>query len=299
VKKAMENPPYPHVHVIINPAAGRDKPILNTLNDVFRKHNVDWEVSITKKFGDATEFARQAAEKGVDLVAGYGGDGTQMEIANGLMGSNTPMAILPGGTGNAMAFALHIPRELKPAVELACESAYLRNIDLGQIGDRYFMLRVYTGPEKERVASREMKDKYGLLAYPLASMRIMQNMPVVKHYLSVDGEAFEVEGFICFIINTGVPGGIKFPDHPDVDPGDGLLDLIMLDKSFQSLRSFASYRLDIGGAKAQVQHWRGKEITVRIEPSQTVWIDGEEHGMTPFTTKVLPSAIRIVAPEPE
>ncbi len=146
----MNQSPYTHVHVIINPAAGRDKPILNTLNDVFKKYQVDWEVSITKKFGDATEFARQAVENGADLIAGYGGDGTQMEIANGIRGSNTPMAILPGGTGNAMAFALHIPRDLKQAVELVCQSSYLRKIDLGQIGERHFMLRVYTGAEKDQ-----------------------------------------------------------------------------------------------------------------------------------------------------
>jgi diacylglycerol kinase (ATP) len=295
----MEKSPYKHVQVIINPAAGRDEPILNTLNDVFRKHQVDWDVSITKKFGDATMFARQAAENGVDLVAGYGGDGTQMEIANGLKGSNTPMAILPGGTGNAMSFALHIPRDLRQAVELVCQSSYLRNIDLGQVDDRYFMLRVYTGPEKDQVASREMKDKYGIMAYPLASLRVMRNMPVLNHSITIDGESIEAEGFICLIINTGVPGGVKFPDHPDIDPGDGLLDLIMLNKTIQSLRSFASYRLDVGGAKANVQHWRGKEITVQIDPPQTVWIDGEEHQKTPFTARVLPSAIRIVAPEPE
>jgi YegS/Rv2252/BmrU family lipid kinase len=295
----MEKSPYNHVHVVINPAAGRDKPILNTLNDVFREYKVDWDVSITKKFGDATEFARQAVESGADLVAGYGGDGTQMEIANGLRGGNTPMAILPGGTGNAMAFALHIPRELRQAVELVCQSSYLRKIDLGQIGERYFMLRVYTGPEKDRVASREMKDKYGLLAYPLASARLMREMKVLNHSITVDGDTIEAEGFICLIINTGVPGGVKFPDHPDVDPGDGLLDLIMLNKTIQSLRSFASYRLDIGEAKAHVQHWRGKEISVLIDPPQTVWIDGEEHGKTPYTARVLPSAIQIVAPEPE
>lgn len=295
----MKKSPYNHIHVVINPAAGRDEPILNTLNDVFRKYQVDWDVSITKKFGDATEFARRAAESGADLVAGYGGDGTQMEIANGLRGGHTPMAILPGGTGNAMAFALHIPRELRQAVELVCQSSYLRKIDLGQIGERYFMLRVYTGPEKDKVASREMKDKYGLLAYPLASVRVMRNLPVLTHSITIDGDTIEAEGFICLIINTGVPGGIKFPDHPDIDPGDGLLDLIMLNKTIQSLRSFASYRLDVGEAKAHVQHWRGKEITVQIDPSQTVWIDGEEHGKTPFTAKVLPSAIQIVAPKPE
>jgi len=94
--------PYRKIHVVINPAAGKDEPILNTINKVFHKYEIDWQVSITKKFGDATRLAKQAIANGVDLVAGYGGDGTQMEIANAVMGTNTPMAILPGGTGNAM-----------------------------------------------------------------------------------------------------------------------------------------------------------------------------------------------------
>jgi YegS/Rv2252/BmrU family lipid kinase len=291
-------PHYRNIHVIINPAAGRDKPILNTLNDVFRQYQVNWEVRITKKFGDATEFAMQAVANGADLVAGYGGDGTQMEVANGLLGSNVPLAILPGGTGNAMAFALHIPRELRAAVELVCQSSALRKIDLGQIGERYFMLRLYTGANKDKVASRTMKDKYGLLAYPLASIRTVQDMRVLPHHITVDGDSFEVEAFVCLIQNTGVPGGVNFPDHPEVDPGDGYLDLIMLNKTLQSLKAFASYRLDIGDAKGHVQHWRAKEITVQVDPPQSVWLDGEEHGTTPFTARVLPSAIQIVVPQP-
>ena len=94
--------PYRKIHVVINPAAGKDEPILNTINKVFHKYEIDWQVSITKKFGDATRLTKQVIANGVDLVAGYGGDGTQMEIANAVMGTNTPMAILPGGTGNAM-----------------------------------------------------------------------------------------------------------------------------------------------------------------------------------------------------
>ncbi len=41
-----------------------------------------------------------------------------MEVANALMNSNTPMAILPGGTGNAMTYELNIPRILQQAAEL-------------------------------------------------------------------------------------------------------------------------------------------------------------------------------------
>ena len=54
------------IHVVINPASGQDEPILNTLNDMFNKHDIDWSASITKKYGDATEFARKAAESGGD-----------------------------------------------------------------------------------------------------------------------------------------------------------------------------------------------------------------------------------------
>ena len=86
------------IHVVINPASGKDEPILNVINFVFGEHGIDWGVSVTQKFGDATEFARRAAEEGYDIVAGYGGDGTQHEIANGIMGTGALHGVLPGGT---------------------------------------------------------------------------------------------------------------------------------------------------------------------------------------------------------
>ena len=94
--------PYRRVHVVINPASGKDEPILNVLNDVFRQHGVTWDVSVTHGYGDAAAQARAAIADGVDLVAGYGGDGTQHEIANAVLGAaadlgrTTPMGILPG-----------------------------------------------------------------------------------------------------------------------------------------------------------------------------------------------------------
>ncbi len=73
------------IHVVVNPASGRDEPVLNVLNDVFGGHEVDWQVSVTHRYGDAGLQTRTAIEDGVDLVAGYGGDGTQHEIANALV----------------------------------------------------------------------------------------------------------------------------------------------------------------------------------------------------------------------
>jgi len=288
--------PYQRVHVVINPASGQDEPILNTLNDVFNRYKVDWDVSLTHSPGDATRLTQQAVAAGVDLVAGYGGDGTQMEIANGVIGSNVPMAILPGGTGNAMAFDLHIPRDLRQAAELICQSHNQRNVDLGQVGKRYFMLRVYTGPKEEQIASREMKEQYGLLAYPMATIRVMRDLVDMPYKLTIDGQEVEDKGFICLIFNAGSPGGVALPENPHVAPDDGLLDLFMLSRSIKSLGAFTRYRLDRNFGNASVHHWRGQEITIEADPVQPAWIDGEPHGYTPFTATVIPAAIRIVVP---
>ena len=195
--------PYRKIHVVINPAAGKNEAILNTINKVFQKYEIDWQVSITKKFGDATRLAQQAIANGVDLVAGYGGDGTQMEIANAVMGSHTPMAILPGGTGNAKSFELNVPRQLEQAAELICQSSNIRKIDVAKIGDQHFMLRAYSGIEESDKTSRENKDRYGNLAYIVDTLHTIENPPHAQYRLNIDGEQVEEDGLTCLILNAG------------------------------------------------------------------------------------------------
>ena len=159
------------IHVVINPASGQDEPILNPLNDVFRAHEVDWDISLTRGFGDATKLARQAAENGFDIVAGYGGDGTQHEIANGVLGTDATMGVLPGGTGNNFAKELGTPQTLRPAAELLCAAPRVRLVDVVESGESVFILRLYAGIEPEQQTTREDKDRYGKLAYLVDAFR--------------------------------------------------------------------------------------------------------------------------------
>lgn len=290
--------PYKRVHVIINPAAGGNNPILNILNDVFRQYEVEWDASITHRAGDATRQAQEAIASGVDLVAGYGGDGTQMEVLNGVIGSETPMAILPGGTGNAMAFEIKVPQHLKEAAELICQSSQRRTVDVGRIGDQYFLLRAYTGLGDELGPSREMKDQYGLLAYPAAALSGLSHPKAALYHLTVDGEEIEAEGLSCFVANVGTLGGINLPTPQNIDPSDGLLDVFLAGKEPHAVQTFASYVLRVGDkANAGIQHWRGREIVIRADPPQDVAIDGEPvFGTTPVTIQVLPQAVQMVVP---
>lgn len=290
-------PNYKKIKVIINPSAGSDEPIINTLNDVFHTYGIEWDVSLTHKFGDATRLAKEAVDSGqYDLVTGYGGDGTQMEIANGMKGSGVPMAILPGGTGNAMAFELNVPRNLREAAELICTSQTLKSVDLAKAGDTFFMLRLYSGVEESQKTSREQKDKYGILAYPLSIVEMGREFNHAKYRLTIDGETIEEDGIVCFVVNAGSIGGVNLSFDQKIDVSDGLLDVFMINTSISTLRSATGRFLNVSTNQAGLHYWRGKEIIMEVDPPQTIWVDGEYLGKTPITISSVPSALQIVVP---
>jgi diacylglycerol kinase family enzyme len=222
-----------------------------------------------------------------------------MEVANGLLGSGVPQAILPGGTGNAMAHELGVPLDLREAVGLIVSSRSRRRIDLAQVGGKVFMLRLYTGIPAEEAASREKKDKYGQLAYVQASVKLLTHLNP-KHYCAkVDGEVIEGKALICFILNAGSIGGvlgISLPQVGEVKISDGYLDLFAVTRGIQPLRAVSHHLFHLGDSQAGIYHWRGKEISLESDTPQDVWIDGELDGQTPFTASVIPQALEIVVP---
>ncbi|MBP6469496.1 MAG: YegS/Rv2252/BmrU family lipid kinase [Chloroflexi bacterium] len=296
----MSNPPYPKIFVVINPAAGKDEPILNILNDVFRQHGVEWEADITHKFGDATELARKAAAAGYDLVAGYGGDGTQHEIANGLIGTGVMMGVLPGGTGNGFANEIGIPKTLRDAVELLCTSHEVRHVDAVQMGDQYFIQRLYVGIEPEEQTSREMKDRYGVLAYGVSAYQQTVNQPESQYRITVDGEVIEMPGTKCYVVNSGRTGtGLSVLGH-NFAVDDGLLDVFVLNmRNMETLTAAVNRFLNLNTEQSKRYFWRGRSVTIETTPDQPVWTDGEYVGRTPISVQVLPGVLAIAAPKPQ
>jgi YegS/Rv2252/BmrU family lipid kinase len=279
----------------VNPASGRNQPILNTLNDVFRQYGVDWSISVTKKYGDATEQARSALDQGVDLVVGYGGDGTQHEIANAVLGSGKPMGILPGGTGNGFANEMGIPKQLRAAVEMLCTSARVSHVDVAQVGEGFFIQRMYAGIEPEQQTSRAEKDKYGVLAYAVTGARQLRAMQDARFRLTIDGQVIEVSGVKCYVVNSAMTGtGVAISQKPSVT--DGLLDVFVLARNPLSLMAAEQRLLGLESPTAGFHYWQGRTIQVEADPPKTIWTDGEHWGQTPVTVEVLSGALTVVAP---
>jgi YegS/Rv2252/BmrU family lipid kinase len=288
------------IHVIVNPASGQPQPILHTLNGVFHPLGIDWEVFITKQSGDAERYARQAAEAGVDVVAAFGGDGTVMEAARGLFGTQTPLAILPGGTANLMSVELGIPKNLAQAVAIAADlKSRVRVVDAGLFGGKtYFLLRVSFGfgARKVEIADRDLKDRYGVLAYSIGALKALTQTHLAHYRLTLDGQSYEAQGVTCLVDNAGNIGfaglGLK-----SILVDDGLLDVIVVRDA--RVKSFIAIGAGISGAKLNpeyIQHWQAREISIEADPPQPVVIDGELAGQTPVSVRVVPGLVRVLTP---
>jgi YegS/Rv2252/BmrU family lipid kinase len=291
------------VHVIINPAAGKDQPVLKVLNAALQTAGVDWEIFITKEAGDARRSAQEAAKAGVDVVAVHGGDGTVMEVASGLIATGVPLAIIPGGTANVMSVELGIPTGVEEACALMVNpQAVVRLVDMGQLDDHFFMLRAGMGFEAAMVegADRELKDRLGVFAYAFSGLQALADPPLAGYRMILDGREFETEGLACIIANSGtmgVPGVPALTLSKKINVSDGLLDVIVVTRSdLPGLVSLIANFVAGSDNPDALQHWQVREATVIADPPQKVQVDGEILTETPVTARVIPEAVKVIVP---
>jgi YegS/Rv2252/BmrU family lipid kinase len=297
--------PYKRIQFIINPAAGNDEPILSMINDVLKETDVDWQVSITHKAGDGAKFAKEAIAAGVDLVVAYGGDGTLLDVAEGMLNAPIPMGMLAGGTANAMIEEIGVPRAIADATKLFIGEHAIRSVDVGEINGKNFLLRAGTGMIEDFSVgvNRDMKDRYGLIAYFIGSAKALFGAKVHKYKITVDGEVHEAEGVMCLITNASSTGGqanVRIAREVLID--DGLLDVIIPKGDLTSYVDIILTAAQVNRESFQsesVYHFQGRDIYLEAEEPLGLYADGEEEpiGTTPTTIKVLPNALRVIVPQ--
>jgi len=296
--------------VIINPAPSRRLPLLAVLNSHFRDVGIHWDVSITHGTGDGAHLARAACESGADVIGVYGGDGTVVEVASALVGTETPLMILPGGTGNLVAAELGIGRNIDRACRRICgETITTRDVDVGKLNEKYFLLRVGCGIEPGVVqdATRDLKDQFGKWAYVFAAIKRLQEQPVAEYAIRLDErETFRGEGVACAVANAGRVGVGKLALSPTVDMVDGKLDVFFLKKAnIEGIFKLASRMVGLDepdrvdetpglDASKLVNYWQVKKVEIRTDPELEVQVDGDVATHTPFRAEVVPKGLRVV-----
>ncbi|MDQ3141342.1 MAG: diacylglycerol kinase family lipid kinase [Bacteroidota bacterium] len=289
---------FKKIHIIINPAAGQEEPILSYINKAFLDSGIDWEVSITKQDNDASTFAKQWVDK-VDVIAVYGGDGSISEVARVLKGKNTPMAIIPGGTANVISKELGIPQNTLEAIELLKgANSEVITVDMATNNGELFLIRVNLGIMADMVmeASRELKDKLGQLAYGITAIQTMLKSDPMVYKMKIDNQEVVEEGVALTITNCGNIGVGDYSFAPDISIEDGFLDVILLQQAdLMSVLKIAGTTL-MKTESEVLMHWKCKEIEISLDATQKFILDDFERETNFLHIKVLPNVLKVIVP---
>jgi len=292
--------------LIFNPVAARTDPeVVAVVSRVFTKEGWDLDVAGTNTPGHAEDLARMGVDAGVDLIAVYGGDGTTMQAMRGIVGSEIPVGLIPGGTGNLLAGNLKLPRDPKKAAKIAMRGTP-RRIDLGQMECRgaatYFAVAAGAGVDAELMAvtTGAAKRRWGMGAYVARAWDLLvRRLKVVHHRITVDGETFEADAATVLVANCGliIPPLVRLKQ--DILFDDGLFDVVVLNAKNVAEGVDVVFRIitGLGHGGERVLFMRGKSVTVETETPRPVQLDGEPCGDTPFTAEIVPSAVSVVVPQ--
>lgn len=285
--------------LIYNPTAGRQRheQILGSVLSALRDGGFEVEPVPTQAPGDATRLARDRAGR-VEAVFAFGGDGTVREVAAGLLGTDTALGIVPGGTVNVLSMSLGLPRDPLSAARLAGR-LQVQQLDVGLINEMPFLMMVSAGLDASVMAALDTRLKWriGKAAYVWQGLQEWWRYPYPRFEVIADGDPLEAS----FVAVSNIPyyGG-AYALAPGARPHDGKLDLVL----FRGLgrRETLGFVLDfLRGAHVRrsdvtVRHVR--EVELRSPAGAVAQIDGDVcEERLPFTVRIAPDPLRVLSPE--
>jgi diacylglycerol kinase family enzyme len=276
------------------------------------------------------------APQAPDLVIAAGGDGTVRTLLAALAQSNsqTPVGIVPMGTGNILARNLGIFEDnllvdpLQKALNIICTGTTIP-MDMGIMNGQYFSVAAGAGPMSDAIITPAHQDKanWKMLAYATSMVQTFAVRPIVFS-VTADDTTFQVSASGIFVTNVanfgmGVLSATALPD-------DGLLDLCILDPAHFGDYLHLGFHFSVGSFGDEPYYIRKvKNVTLNVMPIKspmsalqkfrhkirafmggqdykdhqgsrhsqaTAMIDGDACGSTPMTIGVAPHAVTLVVP---
>ena len=287
------------VLLIINPGSRRAARLRAQAESAFARAGVACDPVLTERPGHAAQLAAERATHYRAIFA-LGGDGTAMEVVGALAYSGMPVGVLPGGTGNLVARALHVPLSVRAAVP-ALLSGDVATLDLGVLGNgRRFAFSAGVGVDARMIAETPpaWKRRFGIPAYALIAARaVLRRRPFVVR-ADVDGVVVEREATAVIIANFGSVLNDLITLGPGIRQDDGRLDLCIFSPRTAPDAVRLVWRLYQGrfDDDRRLLYRSGHSFRLSCDPPQVLQADGEVLGSTPFEASVEPLAATVLLP---
>jgi YegS/Rv2252/BmrU family lipid kinase len=283
---------------IINPAAGggAGAKVGAMLARELEASGFKIEVIQTPGPGEAARLARQASAEGCRTVIAVGGDGTANEIANGLVGTSTALALYPIGSGNDFARVLGYPRKRRDIARFLA-GARRRVIDVGDVNGRIFVNAAGVGidghvAERVEASARVVGATLGYFVGALVSIASYRPQPM---RLRIDGQTREGKHLVVVAANgTHFGSGMHVAPMAKID--DGLFDIVVAGDlgPWASLVALAKLYRGTHVNGTDVLAFRARSLDVELERELPTQTDGEPVRARSLTVRMRPRALTVL-----
>lgn len=292
---------------IVNPVAGRGISLrmARTIDRLFKElrskySEIDYEIVYTKHEGHATEIARDFSSMGDYRIYAVGGDGTLNEVLNGMVGTGSTLACIPGGSGNDFIKSF-VPKFDRNKILRDTILGVEQDVDLGVFDDRFFLNIASLGFDANVVKNAErykdMKMVPAKLSYMLGIVNTAMDFKTEKVRLVIDGvETFDEVFMIAVANGKYYGGGIKIA--PLADFTDGLLDILIV-KDIDRAKILKFFPKALAGEHVgldEVTFIRAKQIEIFSDEPIYMNIDGELRARKDVVIRVADEKVKMVFP---
>ena len=266
------------VQAIINPISGvgSKRKIPKMIEGICSKKNCSLNISFTEYAGHASELTRQAIEEGAEYILAVGGDGTVNEIARAMIHSNAILGIIPKGSGNGLARELHIPMDVKRAIDLIAKG-HVTTIDCCRANGQVFFCTCGVGFDAA----------------------VSQSYKPEPYELVVDNQTIKEKAFLVACANASQYGNNAFI-APHANIQDGRMDVTILspfmplDIAPLAIQLFTK-QID---RNSKIKTMKAQQVTIIRQHPGVMHLDGEPiMADRRIDITVEPKALHVLTPE--
>ncbi len=295
------------IKVILNPKAhgGEAAGHAEQIKSLFTAYGLNFELALTDREGDGARLAKEAVERGFQIIVAAGGDGLAGEVAGALVGSQAVFGMIPLGSGDDFAKSLRIGRSIPHAVETIRDRRTMM-VDAGTVSsplpgggklERHFFNCVGIGLDGEVIVEKQkIKGLRDLKLYLWATVKALWRYKGQRMSFDFGQGKFWYQALVAEITNgKSVGGGYYLCPEAVVD--DGLLDMCLIHK-LGWLEFFRHVPKSFNGKHTllrEVAMGRLTKVTVESEVPMSAQVDGE---LWPYVNRfdigIIPKALQAI-----
>jgi diacylglycerol kinase family enzyme len=286
-------PAAQHGVLIMNLKSGGGKAEKFHLADECRTRGI--EPVVLQPGDDLLDLARDAIDRGADVIGMAGGDGSQALVATIAAERGVPMVVIPAGTRNHLALDLGIDREDVVGALDAFDAAVERPMDLAEVNGHVFVNNVSLGLYGAIVQSPEYRDaKVDTTLSALPRLLGPGSKPMDLRFVGPDGKHHD--GAHVVQVSNGPYGTTlgTMTGRPRIDTGELGITTLVLPDDAATRRFLAALATNRPDRYEGLQIWSDRDFAIDSGGPIAVGLDGEAMDMEPpLRFSIRPHVLRI------